>query len=199
MLLVSTLIWTAAAAVASDVLTVDVTAGGLGRAAIILTGRHGVAVNYEGVPRVVEGVSFRREINGDGVLAPLPISHTLRFEYPANATPREAAEAAVTAWNATPQREAHYRVLESDGMLHFTPFEVLTVAGTYEPYVSLLDAELVLDRTVGTRPRSCGRISSRSSPRPPGRRCATATPTCCSAARTSPGITPCRSDRSSST
>src|SRR5687768_12488062 len=68
-------------------LSVSVVAGGLARASIILTARHGVTVNFEGVPRTAIGI------------VPMHPPGGFVFTYPASATARQAADAAVDSWN----------------------------------------------------------------------------------------------------
>ena len=134
---------------ADPTLSVSVVNGGLGRAAMILTARHGRTVNFEGVPRTLEGVSVQTVTLPDGSTGTkmiYPADYT--FSYPASASPRDAAEAAVAAWNQLAV-DAHYRVLESDGMLHFVPTEVRLVDGTYAPSKPLMDTELKLERVTG--------------------------------------------------
>jgi hypothetical protein len=106
---------------------------GLSRTALILAARHGASIGYEGVLRTFPPVGGPR----------------LRFGYPASSGALGAAQAAVDAWNALPV-DAHYRVLDADGVLHFVPYEARNADGTCSPFHPLMDTKVHLVSTRGT-------------------------------------------------
>jgi hypothetical protein len=116
---------------------------------MVLTARHGVSIAYEGVPRTLEGVNVAHFVDESGVRHPRMVYPQVRFTYPASHSPRQVGQAALEAWNAQVV-DAHYKLVEVDGILHFVPYEVRTPEGSYVPFRSLMDTRIHLDRTRGT-------------------------------------------------
>ena len=139
-------------ALASDAVemrTVDVINGGLFHATHILCARFGATVNYEGVPLDVEGYGYRR-VAADGEFGRLVADRGLVFRYPADAPVRVALDAAVAAYNVHPDAEGHFRVVETNGLLHVVPSHVRLADGSFVPYRPFLDVVVTLDVVEGT-------------------------------------------------
>jgi hypothetical protein len=111
---------------AAPTVTVEVINGGLYQAAPIVHARFGTPINYEGVPRNIEGVHFvRRPDLFLGVRMVTPIGDGgFTFSYPADATPRQALDAAVAAYNALPNGYVRYTVRDTGRSLDLVPAEV---------------------------------------------------------------------------
>lgn len=131
-----------------NTLSVDVVDGGLMWAANILVARNGTPINYEGVPWNVEGIHYRVvNIDGESVRQRTVIKE-LKFTYPANATARQALEAAVVAANGRPDAEAIYIINEDQGVLNLVPTQIRTPSG-FVPYTPLLDTIITLPSATG--------------------------------------------------
>ena len=135
--------WTvllACAGPAPDGPEVSVVNGGLLRAGVILQARFGTMITYEGVPRNVEGITYRRDVRADGPNRVVRLGDgALSFRYREDATPLEAVEAAVSVANARPDAYAHFRAVEDgDLAINLVPYEVRTLTG-WEDYVPLFD------------------------------------------------------------
>lgn len=134
-------------------LEVDVVNGGLGRASFILIARNGTSINYEGVPRNLEGIHFVSVPSSKGWPFPTTPQQAcergLKFSYPADASPRAALDAAVAAANAQPDAISRYRVIEQEGQLDLVPYEVRDASG-WHPYTPLLDTVITLPNATGT-------------------------------------------------
>lgn len=150
-----------AVALATDVVVDLHGGGGLWTAADLLSARTNTPILFEGFPMDKPGLHLR-----EGPVRPGgPIRDQVRtepmdfqFRYPQEASPRQAAEAAVAAWNALPDTWAWYVVTEDRGLIHLVPTAVLSTDGDYVPYTPVLDTVLTLDRSTGTPTELYGRI-----------------------------------------
>jgi hypothetical protein len=130
--------------------TVDTWGGaGLLQVALILQARTGATFSFEGVPRNVQGLHYTPTARPDGTVVNKPQHDAdVRFSYPAAASPREIAEAAVATYNGQSTAYAHYKVVEHSGALNLVPTEILTASG-WAAYDSLMDTVITLPSSTG--------------------------------------------------
>ncbi|MEZ4237928.1 MAG: hypothetical protein R3F59_17640 [Myxococcota bacterium] len=134
---------------AAEPLRIDVAVGGLANASLVLQARTGTSINYEGVPRNVEGRHYRWDSlpNGDPVVRPMR-NGSLSVAYAADATPLEALEVLVAAANSSPESCALYRIQRTGTSLDLVPTHILTDGGMV-PYSSIMDTIITLPSAVG--------------------------------------------------
>lgn len=125
---------------------------GLFDAALGMARRTGAVIDFERVPRVVEGSGFRwvevsEEFGGGRIKA--IYSQPFEASFSADASPEVAMRAIVDQWNATPGVDARYRLVAFGRRLDFVPVEVLGEDGVYHPYTSVLDVTVRLPTATG--------------------------------------------------
>jgi len=133
--------------------TVDIVDGGLMGAARVLSVRYGTPINYEGFPLTAEGLHYTNTLRPDGTSKQTRVLEpwAFQFAYESTGDVKQAAEAALGAWNSLPSTLAKYTLRQNDsGSLEFVPSEVLTAAGKYEPIRPLLDTSVEPSLSKGT-------------------------------------------------
>lgn len=114
--------------------------------------RTSAIIDFEGVPLVVEGSGWIWRDPHDpqgGGLGKAPYMVPLVASFPSDAAPEAALRAITDQWNATPDVDAHYRVVAHGRRLDLVPYEVLGLDGSYHPYASVLDMTVLLPTATG--------------------------------------------------
>ncbi|MEN0068537.1 MAG: transposase [Myxococcota bacterium] len=115
--------------------------GGLATATSVLNARHGTPIHVVGVP--FEGPDA--QVVGGAILR---VHSSFTFQYPGDATPLVAVQAAVNAWNAL-GAPGGYTVTQIGASIYVEPTTLRDAAGIVSPYTSPLDLTLIMPRATG--------------------------------------------------